>query len=174
MRYLVVVLLVVAITSQISDEQDLLVEDGQAAFNSAFCDCNNETICEGNFNSTNITGFNNKSLVNNTYGIKNIKSYKLRSSSRYSFPSLPWTPPIVTAGVMYQPDKKNLVNKTINGVVFYFHPTIFGKYNGPSTRTTVWDALGTLYASQNYVFVATDYLGYNSYPEMVHPYALYP
>ena len=59
MRYLVVVLLVVAITSQISDEQDLLVEDGQAAFNSAFCDCTKESLCEDNFASTNITGFNN-------------------------------------------------------------------------------------------------------------------
>ena len=75
---------------------------------------------------------------------------------------------------MYQPDKRLLPNKTINGVVFYFHPTIFGRYNGPSTRTNVWDALGTLYASQNYVFVATDYLGYNSDVDLPHPYVLYP
>lgn len=72
------------------------------------------------------------------------------------------------------PDKEGLSNQTINGVVFYFHPTTFGRYNGPSRRTNIWNALGALYASHNYAFIASDYLGYNSDAELPHPYVLYP
>ena len=78
---------------------------------------------------------------------------------------------------MYRPNKDNfkIADKPIKGVVYYFHPTIFGRNHGPSNRTDYWNVLGALYATQNYVFVASDELGYNSnntfYP---HPYILYP
>jgi len=69
---------------------------------------------------------------------------------------------VTTKGILYRPEKSQLSGKSIKGVVIYFHPTIFGRVNGPSNNNDYWKALGSLYASQNYVLVAIDYLGYNS------------
>jgi len=74
---------------------------------------------------------------------------------------------------MYRPLETE--KKMIRGVILYFHPTIFGRSNGPTSNSQYWQALGSLFASQNYVFLVPNFLGFgNIEPTKTHPYVIYP
>jgi hypothetical protein len=58
-------------------------------------------------------------------------------------------------------------------VIIYFHPTIFGRYNTPSSNKPYWSILAGFYASQNYVVVLPDFIGFSDSGDP-HPYIVYP
>ena len=60
--------------------------------------------------------------------------------------------------MMYRPLETE--QKGIKGVILYFHSTIFGRRNGPSSNSNYWRTLGNFYASQNYVVLIPNFLGF--------------
>lgn len=89
------------------------------------------------------------------------------SSISYKFPKV------------YLPDKSMLSliacpeTEYIKGIIAYFHPTVFGKWNSPSSLNETYKAIAGFFASQGYAVVMPDYLGYANDPDQ-HPYVLYP
>lgn len=64
-------------------------------------------------------------------------------------------------------------NSQIDGVVLYYHPTIFGNYNGPTEKSAYWRSLGMFYAAQNYILILPHLIGFNG-DGIPHPYIFYP
>lgn len=64
----------------------------------------------------------------------------------------------------------------IRGVVLFFHPTLFGKYNAPSYSkdNRILNVLADVFASQGYVVATPDYIGLGDDDKVAHPYIAYP
>jgi len=60
------------------------------------------------------------------YGYSLIYTFKVKTYDSYKFPGMEITR--LTASLLTTPP----LGKQIRGVIIYFHPTIFGKYNAPS------------------------------------------
>ena len=74
--------------------------------------------------------------------------------------------------IAYRPKWKKKRINPLNGIIAYYHPTIFGQ-EAPSKNGQYYQALGSFYCSRNYVLVCPDFVGFND-NEYVHPYVLYP
>jgi len=48
----------------------------------------------------------------------------------------------------------------INGMILYFHPTVFSRFNGPSTNNDQYKVIAGFYASQGYGVLMPDNLGF--------------
>lgn len=76
--------------------------------------------------------------------------------------------------VVYRPTSYIGKATPIKGIIYYFHPTTFGKGNAPSSYNNYFTGLGMFFASQNYILIQSDYIGYGDNPIDVHPYVFYP
>jgi len=75
--------------------------------------------------------------------------------------------------IVYYPSKGSTI-LPVSGIVLYFHPTTFGKWNGPSIHNSAyWQGLGAFYASQNLALLVPDLIGFGN-DNLPHPYVLYP
>jgi hypothetical protein len=70
--------------------------------------------------------FNLSIIKDNEYGYSLIYTFKVKTYDSYKFPGMEITR--LTASLLTTPP----LGKQIRGVIIYFHPTIFGKYNAPS------------------------------------------
>jgi hypothetical protein len=137
-------------------------------------------LCEANKNyiESNPDLFNNVKLDNfiesNPLGIQNVKLFRISYTTRGQ--------PIITtdinagvrkdvSGLVIVPDKI----ESIQGIVLYYHPTVFTKKGVPSqTDSDSQLLLSALYASQGYILIAPDYIGQGIDVNTMHPYVVYP
>jgi hypothetical protein len=89
-------------------------------------------------------------IVNNSYGITKVKGQKFVTNSSMDLTIGKITFKGPGKYTMFMPYNSNT---TINGLIVYYHPTIFGNYNSPSFNNSYWRDLGIFYASQNFILL---------------------
>lgn len=115
----------------------------------------------GNFNLYDLP------IQNNKYGVTHIEIYLSTSATSYRFPGLNLASKSMIS-LVFLP-----IIKMPRGIVIYYHKTVFGKYNGPSSLGPDFLAIGGLYASQGYAVVIPEYIGFGD-DKNSHPFILYP
>jgi len=150
----------------------------QESFNKSFCgDCKyNSTSCINsinyiaNLNQTGNWNQNSTPIVNNyKTNYSQIKFINQNLGNiNLTFPGKNLT------NTSFMPAGDQILNRyALKGVIIYFHPTIFGRYNAPSSNNEYYETIGGLYASQNYAVVMPDLIGFSDSGDP-HPYVLYP
>lgn len=71
--------------------------------------------------------------------------------------------------VLYTP-----ISKILKGIIAYFHPTLFGLKQTPTSETDQVSAIAGLYVTSGYAILFIDYLGYSKEEGNPHPYVQYP
>lgn len=153
---------------------------------------NNQTICKTGTNieacSTNKQNLANQFNFNVNQITRNHISKINAYSIIYKSPGVDEELRTLSGGILI-PDSS--INK-IKGVVLFYHPTEFTKYNVPSCFTNASDLpgycqisetkhgsnyamqLGGVFASQGYVVVMPDYIGQGIDSSIMHPYVINP
>ncbi len=72
--------------------------------------------------------------------------------------------------VLYMPISKT---KVLKGVVMYYHHTLFGTKDVPTSSTEQINAIASLYLTSGYVVIFINYLGYKKTNIFPHPYVQY-
>jgi hypothetical protein len=111
-------------------------------------------------------------ISNNELGVSSIDLYRINyltsgvGSSENN---------INVSGLVIVPDLPK--SKSYKGVILYYHPTMLSKYYVPSNLSDddniFANQLSAVFASQGYIVVVPDYIGYGESAGLMHPYALY-
>ena len=72
--------------------------------------------------------------------------------------------------VLYMPISKT---KVLAGVIIYYHPTLFGTREVPTSNTNQINAIAALYITSAYAIIFINYLGYKKIDSIPHPYVQY-
>ena len=141
----------------------------------ALCASNTNYIESSALNST-FGQFNiAESVVNNDAGVTSVDAYKII----YTTPGVAnvlteLSDTETVSGAVLVP---NIPESEIKGIILYYHPTVLDKTSVPSNFTGAsYNAIGlaAVYASQGYIVVAPDYIGYAANAQKMHPYVAYP
>lgn len=62
----------------------------------------------------------------------------------------------------------------IAGIIMYYHPTLFGISEVPTSGTSQINAFAGLYVTSGYAIIFINYLGYNKNDDFPHPYVTFP
>lgn len=89
-------------------------------------------------------------IINNDYGITRVNGTTIETKEVMT--SI-FSNRAVTSKANYTIFMPVKSNSQINGVILYFHPTIFGNWNAPSEKIPYWRDLGIFYASQNFISI---------------------
>lgn len=73
--------------------------------------------------------------------------------------------------VIYMPIS---TTKILEGVIIYFHSTLYGVRQVPTSGSDQINSIAGLYTANGYAVVFIDYLGYQNTDQFPHPYLQYP
>lgn len=139
-----------------------------------FCKKNlSKEDCQSNIKNIKEYGIDVTSLANKT--IKSIELNKISYKTTNFFPATGKVTSKVS-GLLMMPDTDRP-----EGVVLYYHPTVFDNAGLPSnlskdndTSFTFNTIFAAIYAANGYIVIAPDYIGQGNDYENYHPYVLYP
>ncbi len=73
--------------------------------------------------------------------------------------------------ILYMPISKT---KILEGVIVYFHRTLFGVKEVPTSSSDQIGSIAGLYTSSAYAVLFVNYLGYDGLDQYPHPYVQHP
>lgn len=130
--------------------------------------------CKYNLNNLQqFGGYSITQIANNDLNITNVIEYNIE----YQTPGLvvgnptEYIPKIVSGGVVIP---QGITPNNYKGVILFYHGTVVGKNDyGPEADIKNGLELAAFFASQGYIVVFPDYLGYGVNAADVHPYVMY-
>jgi hypothetical protein len=119
-------------------------------------------------------GYTINQIAENNLGITSAKEYNITYTTQGLHPGSPTTyfPTIVSGGVVIP---QGIDYDKIKGVILFYNGAAFNKNDySPQSDLLIGKLFASLWASQGYIVVFPDYLGYGEDRQDLHPYVLFP
>ncbi len=138
-------------------------------------------MCLSNLkNLSEFGGYSINQIANNALGIESVAEYNityytqgLNFGSSVTPPTIESKATTLVSGSIVMP--QGIPSNKIKGVILFYHATVVNKNEaGPSSDSESDIEYASVYASQGYIVVLPDYIGYGVDPQDFHPYVLFP